>query len=449
MPRTLSRTIGNVSLTSTNRSSSSVSIDSAFYETNLNTDTITVACWAKVMTRDTGFLVAKRNTSGQFRCYALELPVANGFRFTIVNNTGPTAVVTATGTTQRHLGEWVHVLGRYDGVNVEIWVNGVMEDQQPQTDVIFQANDQHRIASLDSASTLVGRIKNVYIWNVALTDNEIAALYTDGTVPSSGLLGAYDMENGTGSLTDLSGNGNTGTVASPMHYIHDVPMAHQNLFSNLVWNGDFEYAPTGAVATNTASRRIDGTAAGSTSFNTPFGNWITSVNFTSGTALFDTAEKHGGSYSLKIAASSAVGGTSGHTVSTTTTVSPSVADQYFHMIPIKPSTAYTMTGWVKTSAITNNNPGATNGVTMRVFQYSGVSTSSLVSNASGNFTGTNDWTQVTISFTSNASAKFANIWCTLYNETGDCWFDDITLVEDAPDRGLATRSDLATRTLIS
>src|SRR5690606_25576719 len=125
----------------------------------------------------------------------------------------------------------------------------------------------------DNADDFNGYMAEARIWNRALTDTEIADLHVKGTVPSSGLLLDPNFGQGAGTtVADRSASGFTGTITGAT-FVADTPIkARQPVNRNLVYNGDFEYAPPFVAATTTSGRWIDGTAAGSTT-NNLFGWW--------------------------------------------------------------------------------------------------------------------------------------------------------------------------------
>lgn len=196
--------------------------------------------------------------------------------------------------------------------------------------------------------------------------------------------------------------------------------------NNLVRNGDFEYAPPFTDATNTSQRFIDGTASGSTT-NDLF-RWFYATGNT-GFAQFDPLVKYSGNYSLRLDSTVASGGILGTAVTLTTPVSPPIANQKAYMIPVQPSTLYTMTCRVRTDSISNLN---SKGVRVRALRYTGASTSSAGYTDSSYITGTNDWQLITLTFTTEATACFVQILLNIFNETGTAWFDNITLHKTTP-----------------
>jgi hypothetical protein len=68
---------------------------------------------------------------------------------------------------------------------------------------------------LGVARNFIGQIDEARIWNVARTEAELKANMYKQVTSGTGLVAAYQMTNGSGtSLTDNSGNGNTGTLSA-------------------------------------------------------------------------------------------------------------------------------------------------------------------------------------------------------------------------------------------
>lgn len=188
--------------------------------------------------------------------------------------------------------------------------------------------------------------------------------------------------------------------------------------NSILPNGTFESAPTGFTAqTNTAGRWIDGSAAGSAA-STGLG-WAT-PNAGSGVganaaASFDNTISRSGTTSMKLSNLTITGGVTAGTYNTT------VVRAYY---PIQVATAYILSGYIRT----NNVPA--NGAFIDIRQYSANGTT-LATTSTTKVGGTDaSFRQVTLAFTSNASAVFYNIFLrnTTTGNVCDAWFDDITLV---------------------
>jgi hypothetical protein len=188
--------------------------------------------------------------------------------------------------------------------------------------------------------------------------------------------------------------------------------------NNLIPNGNFENAPLSNIAvTTTPNVWINGTAAGSGA-SSAYG-WATTALTANASAGFDAAQFHSGTYSMKLSTLNASGQM---TVGTSTSAAPG-AGQIYQLFVLSPNTKYTLTAWIRTNNV------ATNGAFIDVREYSSA-VSNLATTSTNKLTGTNGWTQVTSTFTTNASTAYATIFLR-NNVTGnisDAWFDDITLI---------------------
>ena len=126
-------------------------------------------------------------------------------------------------------GQWQHVVAIYDNGSMRFYYNGTE----------YVTNDQEGNHSSTGKFTIGGNqthapqnyyrglIDEVAVWNEALTASEISALYNSGVgldasvnsgnySSSSNLVGYFKMNEGNGTtINDSSGNGASGTMASP------------------------------------------------------------------------------------------------------------------------------------------------------------------------------------------------------------------------------------------
>ena len=122
-------------------------------------------------------------------------------------------------------GQWVHVVWTNDGINYKIYKNGSLVATETAPDT-FNASDNYgyQIGKVDNY--FEGQIDEVAIWDVALSINDITALYNSGLgIKSSANSGNYDnsgdlvgywkFNEGNGStLTDNTSNSNNGSLTN-------------------------------------------------------------------------------------------------------------------------------------------------------------------------------------------------------------------------------------------
>ena len=134
--------------------------------------------------------------------------------------------ITGSGTVLATDPAWHHAAATYDGTTWNLYLDGnldgtlaVSRPANAATNVITAVG-----TSLSTATTQAplgffsGSIDEVRIWNSARSQAQIQATKnSEITAPAAGLLGAWNLNEGTGaSLADSSGNSVTGaTVATP------------------------------------------------------------------------------------------------------------------------------------------------------------------------------------------------------------------------------------------
>jgi hypothetical protein len=194
------------------------------------------------------------------------------------------------------------------------------------------------------------------------------------------------------------------------------PYRNRKSIDNLVENGDFESVPTFTAATNTANRYIDGTAAGLNATEFPY-RWFTPASFANATAQYDTSVELTGTASMKLSTTTTAGLASAIIGNNT-----SAANIKQTMIPVLPSTSYTVSGYCKT-----NNVAAA-AAHIDTYEYDGAGTLGAT-NTTNTLTGTNDWTLVTVTFTTASTARYLTLALRNHvaGNVSDAWFDDIKL----------------------
>jgi len=115
------------------------------------------------------------------------------------------------------LNTWYHVAGVYDGTSMKLYVNGILQSSADVsgtptlgTDVVLNFGDNPTWPG----RFFHGTLDEMRIWETARTEQEIQDNMTvELTGSEPGLVGYWNMNEGTGtSISDISGNGNTGTL---------------------------------------------------------------------------------------------------------------------------------------------------------------------------------------------------------------------------------------------
>jgi len=120
------------------------------------------------------------------------------------------------GTTQIGDGSWHHIAAVLDGTNVSVFVDGSLDLEGTFNNTVTgNGTDDLSFGHSPWASEYYnGLLDEIRIWNVALTESQIQSYRaTELTGNETGLVGYWNFNEGTGTtLTDLSGNGNHGTI---------------------------------------------------------------------------------------------------------------------------------------------------------------------------------------------------------------------------------------------
>lgn len=198
---------------------------------------------------------------------------------------------------------------------------------------------------------------------------------------------------------------------------------------SLVYNGNFEIAPTFVAATNTSARWVDGSASGSAAQKSQHG-WAIVSGTTAGTfsAQYDATAPNSGTNSMKLSL-----GATGSALEVGPVTSITTLNDLRCAIPVSGSTAYTCTYWMRTNLTSGSS---TSGAYLRANERNNIAGGS-VNNDGTKILTTTGWTQYTINFTTASATRFIIIRASLVGTGGsanlvmDAWFDDIVLTPTA------------------
>jgi len=330
--------------------------------------------------------------------------------------------------------DWVHTVVTYEPNNLKFYINGTLWSQD--TSVTMNASATTLTIGKRTVGAFASGYKGLidgftFVNGRAMTATEVATLYSAGVSPTDRTCHIRFNDN----VNDESPTTNNLT-ATGLTYSTDVPLKTRSTSTtprrsveNLVFNGDFEYAPAFTAAQTASQKWIDGTAAGSSS-NYIYG-WGTNI---SGTAAvqFDSSEKKFGNNSLKISTQSA-----GAYCEVNKYGALAIPVYKYTLIPVLPSTSYTLTWWMKTN-YTSGDAGQ--GATVGLIEFTGGPSSATFNrNDAATIKTTTDWTQYSLTVTTQSATRFVNVQPRIYGHTGtatlqmDAWFDDIRLTKTTPD----------------
>jgi hypothetical protein len=179
----------------------------------------TMGGWVRLNnTHSHGLVSWRRNASGINQAFTgvnpSNLGVANRFGAAMWDGASWTVV---NDTTDAQTHTWTHVMAVYDGGALRLYVDGREVGSSAQTTGMAGAPDTMKIGQDHHTSqTINGLIDDVRVYDRALTGEEIRQLAALPVDLDSGLVGHWQMEDGTGSATaaDSSGSANTGTLTN-------------------------------------------------------------------------------------------------------------------------------------------------------------------------------------------------------------------------------------------
>lgn len=135
----------------------------------------------------------------------------------IRNNANVAQLNSVLSTTVLHNNTWNHILWTDNNGTCVMYINGVVDTQNfnytPTGVYTFNRTSLGALIRLASVDYFDGKIDEVAAYSRVLTPTEASNIYFLGDYPSTNLVGHWKADEGSGtSLTDSSGNGNTGTI---------------------------------------------------------------------------------------------------------------------------------------------------------------------------------------------------------------------------------------------
>ena len=219
------------------------------------TDDLTMMCWLKPANTTNQFIMGRDD--GTNRNYAIDIDGSNALEFYF--SVGDTLHTVSSGTI--NADQWYHVTATREkstGKNI-LYLDGVVVDSDTDsTGAIDDDNVQFTIGRRGAGLDFEGLMKNVAVWNRALTPTEVQnAMYKTYDELSgrltSGLLRWYSLEDGTGSTAVDSTGTSNGTVSGSQGW------------KTTIYGGDTPVIPR--AIDNAPTVQADGIGIGSASFN--------------------------------------------------------------------------------------------------------------------------------------------------------------------------------------
>lgn len=363
------------------------------------------------------------DSTGTLDCMRFNL--SSTYPFIWTTNTAAAGTAIFNSTTRIPNGVWTHVACTLttDGINTtgKIYINGQLVVSSTLV------RDVRSCSRFYAYPTAENKLTKVLAYERELSQTEILSNYNSGAIPTSPNI-IWEINEGAGNiLYDRSGNGSNGTTGT-LTWSSDTPSkARKQVGGNMIPNGDFSYVPVVNVGrTSGGSGFLDGTSTGSAT-NALFG-W-SCYNNVAASIMFDTATLSPlGSYSLK----ASLTGAGAYTEIFTPTNVNGLAGYFAKTkIPVKPNTSYTLSFYMKTNYVSGDS---NDGAGLALIGSTGDGTTSSSNSNSVKIKTTTDWTLRTLTWTTSATTRFAQINPLIYGHTGagtlvmDAWFANITLV---------------------
>lgn len=152
--------------------------------------------------------------------------------FTYRDDAGTLTQVRSTNSL--NFNGWNHVVLVKAGTDYTFYVNGASAGSGTfsTSDTFTNSGMESRIGGdrADSTNSLCkGRLCDMALFTTNLSDTDISAMYLNGTYPSTGIVGRWVCDDGSGtSLTDSVGS-NTGTLEGSVTWETSTPMITRSL----------------------------------------------------------------------------------------------------------------------------------------------------------------------------------------------------------------------------
>ncbi|MBL8856116.1 MAG: SBBP repeat-containing protein, partial [Planctomycetaceae bacterium] len=149
-----------------------------------STGMMTVSAWINpdildaVDPRD---IVGQWNASSSQRAFVMQ-QATNGKLSFFISRDGALDYTSVQSTASLKAGVWQHVVGTYDGANLRVYINGMLQGTSAAfAGTMFDSNTTLRIGDSQASGSVPfdGRIDEVQLVNRALSDSDIANLYAN------------------------------------------------------------------------------------------------------------------------------------------------------------------------------------------------------------------------------------------------------------------------------
>lgn len=128
-----------------------------------------------------------------------------------------------TSTTAPQLNRWYHLAVTYDGTQIALYLDGVLDAAMPASGLVTRNSERLCFGQKSSWAwdKFKGSLDEMSLWRIALSPEEIRTVMQNGLSGNEiGLVGYWPFDEGSGLTTaDKSANGNHGTLQAGVTWV--------------------------------------------------------------------------------------------------------------------------------------------------------------------------------------------------------------------------------------
>lgn len=188
------------------------------------TGNFSLGAWIKTSSSSLQYIMQQRDSSDVQGEYVLQVSSTGRLNYWDYNSGYGFNISSDTSVND---GSWHHVAFTRNGTTGTLYIDGAAAKIATSTvkDILAVRDFAIGIDRRDSVSYFSGSIDDARVYNRALSETEIADLYKGSQADSTGLVGHWNLNEGSGTTAnDLSGNSNTGTISGAV-FSTDTPAA--------------------------------------------------------------------------------------------------------------------------------------------------------------------------------------------------------------------------------
>ena len=206
------------------------------------TGNFSISFWIKTNTTSVGQIIQSYSQNSNVAGWTINIEATNGkIRMTTGKNTGTTQGTDwqqVLSTNAFNSNNWIHCVCSYDGTNINIYKNGVLNNQVAwNINSAYAATNYIRIGARKYNAgaediDFTGSLDEIGLWSRALSADEVSQLANSGRgnqYPFSaapalyGGVAYWKLDEASGNADDATGNSNTATNHGTITYSNTAP----------------------------------------------------------------------------------------------------------------------------------------------------------------------------------------------------------------------------------